>query len=492
MRNFLVSLNAIAGALASPSFPLHRRQSDINAFIEKETPIAKQGVLNNIGTNGKLVNGAASGVVVASPSKKDPDYFYTWTRDAGLTMEEVIEQFLGGDKSLESLIQSYVDSQAKQQTVSNPSGGLSDGSGLAEPKFNVDITAFTGAWGRPQRDGPALRASALITYGNYLVANNKQSLAKSNIWPIVQNDLSYVGQYWNQTTFDLWEEVQGASFFTTAVQHKALVEGGAFAKALGETCKACSVAPQVLCHLQDYWDGSAVLSNIPANGRSGLDANSLLASTHTFDPAATCDDTTFQPCSSRALSNHKRVVDSFRSIYGVNKGREAGKAAAVGRYSEDTYQGGNPWYLTTLAAAELLYDALYQWDKQGKLDVTATSLSFFKDLTGNVTTGSYAKSSSEYQSLTGSVKAYADGFISVIQEYTPSNGGLAEQFKRDNGNPVSAADLTWSYAAFLSAVARRNSSIPATWGSSTANTVPSQCSGATVSGSYTTPTAGSW
>jgi glucoamylase len=147
-----------------------------------------------------------------------------------------------------------------------------------------------------------------------------------------------------------------------------------------------------------------------------------------------------------------------------------------------------------LAAAELLYDALYQWDKQGQLNVTEASLPFFKDLSSNVTIGTYAKSSSSsgYQPLTSSVKAYADGFISVIQEYTPSNGGLAEQFNRDNGSPGSAADLTWSYAAFLSAVARRTGSVPASWGSSTANAVPSQCSGATVSGSYTTPTAGSW
>lgn len=263
-------------------------------------------------------------------------------------MAEVIEQFIGGDATLESTIQNYVDSQAKQQAVSNPSGSLSDGSGLAEPKFYVNISQFTGSWGRPQRDGPALRASALIAYGNSLIASDKQSVVKANIWPIVQNDLSYVGQYWNQTGFDLWEEVQGSSFFTVAVQHKALVEGDAFAKALGEECQACSVAPQILCHLQDFWNGSAVLSNLPTSGRSGLDANSLLGSIHTFDPAAACDDTTFQPCSSRALSNHKLVVDSFRSVYGINNGRGAGKAAAVGRYAEDSYQGGNPWLVLYL------------------------------------------------------------------------------------------------------------------------------------------------
>ncbi|KAH8427554.1 glycoside hydrolase family 15 protein [Aspergillus melleus] len=487
-KKSLLSLNILAGAVvASPRFPVFRRQADVDSFIEKQTPIAKQGVLDNIGADGERVEGAAAGIVVASPSKEDPDYFYTWTRDAGLTMLAVIEQFLAGDDSLESLIQDYVDSQAKQQTVSNPSGDLSDGSGLGEPKYYVDISEFTDSWGRPQRDGPALRASALIAYGNSLIAKDKKSQAQDNIWPIVQNDLAYVGQYWNESTFDLWEEVQGSSFFTTAAQHRALVEGNAFAEALGQTCDSCSVAPQILCHLQDFWSGSAVISNIPTSGRSGLDANSLLGSIHTFDPTAACDDATFQPCSPRALSNHKAVVDSFRSIYNVNEGRGAGKAAAVGRYAEDTYQGGNPWYLTTLAAAEVLYDALYQWDKQGSLSVTDTSLSFFKDIASNVTTGSYSKSSAEYTSLTKAVKTYADGFVSVVEEYTPSNGGLAEQFTRDNGEPTSATALTWSFASFLTSASRRAAKVPASWGSS-ASELPSQCSGDTVTGSYVTPT----
>jgi glucoamylase len=153
-----------------------------------------------------------------------------------------------------------------------------------------------------------------------------------------------VAQYWNQTGFDLWEEVQGSSFFTIAAQHRALVEGTAFAKSLGEACDGCdSQAPQLLCFLQDFWNGSAVISNLANNGRSGLDVNSILSSIQTFDPSATCDDSTFQPCSARALLAHKAVVDSFRSIYKVNSGKEAGSAVAIGRYPEDTYQGGNPW-----------------------------------------------------------------------------------------------------------------------------------------------------
>ena len=168
------------------------------------------------------------------------------------------------------------------------------------------------------------------------------------IWPIISNDLNYVGQYWNQTTFDLWEEVQGSSFFTTAVQHRALVEGNNLAQQIGKTCDSCtSQAPNVLCFLQSFWSGEYIIANINENnGRSGKDANTVLGSIHTFDPSAGCDDSTFQPCSAKALANHKVLTDSFRTVFAINSGISEGKAVSVGRYPEDTYQGGNPWQVS--------------------------------------------------------------------------------------------------------------------------------------------------
>lgn len=94
--------------------------------------------------------------------------YYTWTRDSALTMKVLVDLFKDGDSSLLNVIEEYIDAQAYLQGVSNPSGGLSTG-GLGEPKFNVDETAFTGSWGRPQRDGPALRATALIAFGQWLI-----------------------------------------------------------------------------------------------------------------------------------------------------------------------------------------------------------------------------------------------------------------------------------------------------------------------------------
>jgi glucoamylase len=50
--------------------------SDVDSFIASESPIAYQGVLNNIGSAGAGASGASAGVVVASPSKTDPDCEY--------------------------------------------------------------------------------------------------------------------------------------------------------------------------------------------------------------------------------------------------------------------------------------------------------------------------------------------------------------------------------------------------------------------------------
>ena len=242
-----------------------------------------------------------------------------------------------------------------------------------------------------------------------------------------------------------------------------------------------------LLHLQIWTvltESHAVNQN---NGRTGKDANSILTSIHNFDPAAGCDATTFQPCSDKALANHKAVTDSFRSIYTVNSGIAQGVAISVGRYSEDSYYGGNPWYLNTLAAAEQLYDALYVWNKQGSITVTSTSLAFFKDFSSSVTAGTYASGSSTYTTLYNAISNYADGYVNVVAQYTPSDGSLAEQFSRSNGSPLSAHHLTWSYAALLSAAARRAGTVPASWGAAGLS-VPSQCSGTSVSGSYTSAT----
>lgn len=172
--------------VAAPQILAPRATGSLDTWLASESAVARQGILDNIGSAGAYAANAKPGIVVASPSTSDPNCkrfhgylskskltepidYYTWTRDSALVFKTLVDMFKNGDSALLDVIEEYISAQAYIQTVSNPSGDLSGGSGLGEPKFNADETAFTGSWGRPQRDGPALRATALISFGQWLI-----------------------------------------------------------------------------------------------------------------------------------------------------------------------------------------------------------------------------------------------------------------------------------------------------------------------------------
>lgn len=128
-----------------------------------------------------------------------------------------------------------------------------------------------------------------------------------------------------------------------------------------------------------------------------------------------------------------------------------------------------------MAVAEQLYDALIVWKQQQSLTVTATSQPFFALVSSGIAIGTYASSTSTYTTLVAAIQNYADSFVAVVAKYTPIGGGLSEQYSRDNGSPLSAVDLSWSYAALITAFDRRQGIAPASWGAKDL-TVPTTCS----------------
>ncbi|KAE9408903.1 hypothetical protein BT96DRAFT_985234 [Gymnopus androsaceus JB14] len=265
------------------------------------------------------------------------------------------------------------------------------------------------------------RAITLVSYTTWLFDHSNNSGADT-LWPTIQRDLEYIAKI-DKTGFDFREEISYSSFSDNA-----------------------------LCFLQSYWNpsGSYIASNT-GGGRSGIDANSVLASIHTFDPAAGCDSLTFQPCSDNAFSKLKVYVDSFKDIYPINEGLAENQAKA-------------PWYLATFAVAEQLYRSLSVWEAQNSLEITSISLSFFRQFCSDVQPGNYDADSEVYGNLTSEIRAYADDFISMNARYTPENGSLAEQYSKDDGEPCSARDLTWSYASALTAFEARQGILPSSWG----------------------------
>lgn len=79
---FVLGSCAVQTVLSRPeSAPRTKREGVIikravDSFIETETPIAWEKLLCNIGSDGCAASGAASGAVVASPSKEEPDCKY--------------------------------------------------------------------------------------------------------------------------------------------------------------------------------------------------------------------------------------------------------------------------------------------------------------------------------------------------------------------------------------------------------------------------------
>ena len=51
-------------------------------------------------------------------------------------------------------------------------------------------------------------------------------------------------------------------------------------------------------------------------------------------------------------------------------------------------------------------------------------------------------------------------FLATVRAFTPEDHALSEQFDRDTGWQTSAKNLTWSYAAFITAVSARRRALP--------------------------------
>ncbi len=142
-------------------------------------------------------------------------------------------------------------------------------------------------------------------------------------------------------------------------------------------------------------------------------------------------------------------------------------------------------YLITLCAAEFLYDAVAQWNATKKLVIDDISLAFFSDVFPSATIGTYGSQDGTFIEILSAILTYADSFLTIAQTYTPSDGSLAEQFDKVTGVPVSADDLTWSYASFVTMAQRRSGQFPKSWKSSHASPPPKSCAGTSTQGFYT-------
>ncbi|KAF8434004.1 putative glucoamylase [Terfezia claveryi] len=475
---FLSALLFVTLAVQEPTFVsarvVDKRQItiDVNAFMNKQTQISWTGLYRNVGNTGDYARNVDPGCVIASPSTSDPDYYYQWTRDSALVFKVILNQLISGDSSVEVHLKNYVAESNKLQHTPNPSGDYNSG-GLGEPKFQVNGAAFTGSWGRPQNDGPALRAIVLIEYANTLLdrggdtryVNNNLYQAVLPYNTVIKADLKYVSHNWQVDNFDLWEEVNAQHFFTLMVQRRALLAGAELVDRLSDGSAATwyrKQADAIGGVLPSFWSSSKnfLQATLNQSNRQSLDCGTLLGSLHGNGKRGWG---MFPPESDEVLATLDALVNVFKSLYPINSNGAPG--VAIGRYPEDIYNGtgnsvGNPWYLCTFTTAEIVYNVVKRYEDVGYITVGTKSLNFFLRFLPSATSdATYASGSANFNTIVNGMLQFADDQLGRAAYHTPDTGSLSEQYSRDNGFQKGARDLTWSYASFLTTAWARSGNV---------------------------------
>ena len=165
-----------------------------------------QSITENTNTTTNL------GIIIASPSD-DPPYKYHWIRDSALVMRTIVDMYnVTKDPVYFQSIINYIENESKIQKLETKTG-------LGEPKYNINCTAYNGPWGRPQNDGPALRGIILFQLID-LIYYKYETLIHQLILPIIQKDLEYILNNYRKVSYDIWEENKGWHFYTRMVQAK--------------------------------------------------------------------------------------------------------------------------------------------------------------------------------------------------------------------------------------------------------------------------------
>jgi len=396
--------------------------TDLDQWLNIEKNHARSYMLQNISPRG-----AAIGAVVAATSTERPNYGYHWIRDAAITMNTVLS--LPVFDGQENLMWDYVYFSRRNQLTDNPSGKFNAG-GLGEPKFNLDGSAYMESWGRPQNDGPALRAITLTRFAMQLLQQHRDLEVKKYLFEpklpastVIKADLEYVSHHWMESSFDAWEEVNGHHFFHLMVTRRALLDGAVLADLLKDPQASIwyrEQAKAIESAIPRFWNASKgyIVSTVSRKTNdayakeSGLDTTVILGILYGHR-----GDGYMELKNEKVLATAKVLVNTFKNLYSINEDSDSNLAPALGRYPEDTYDGyrtdgeGNPWFLITAAFADYAYRI------------------------GNLKMG--------------------DAFLNRVKKHTAASGALSEQINRKNGYMQGAENLTWSYAAFLDAVRSR-------------------------------------
>ena len=344
------------------------RRSRITGVPEQWNDLLRRSLL----TIRTLVSQDVGGII-AAPTL-DPDYRYVWSRD-GTYVAYALDR-CGYAEDAEGFYRWCME-------VQEPDGGWYQ-------RYHIEKSPGP-SWGEQEDQ------CATILWGmgqHYQLTGDENFL--TDIWPTDKKGVDHLLRKRDQETgligpsIDLWEEKTALHTYTNAAGCAAIRESSKIASVLGYDALSVSWAEEakalqnaVMARLWDEKKGR-FLKSIKPNDPS-IDT-ALLGLTYPFSVLEADDP--------RVLSTSRQIENAFRYA-----------SDGLGRYPEDVYQGGNPWFITTLWMA--LYQCrLRNYDKARVL-------------------------------------------IDWCAKHVDELQLFAEQVNKDSGEPVSASPLAWSHAMFI-------------------------------------------
>jgi glucoamylase len=285
---------------------------------------------------------------------------------------------------------------------------------------------------------------------------------------LLERDLAFTCAVWREPCYDLWEENYGRHYYTRLVQHAALREGALWARELGEARRAQEwreAADAILHSLDDHFDAEAGVYLTPANEDPGeprhpfamrLDIAVIFGVIH-----ADRGDGPHSVLDPKILATMVALERLFSMEYPINWRRAPDCAPAMGRYANDKYFSGGAYYFSTLAAAQFYYRFAEAVGAGAAVATSSENRALLAEWLAQPLAALTAATLEErYRPLLcKALVARGDMFMAMVRTHAPESGELAEQFSQIDGAPTSAKNLAWSYAAFITALARRREAI---------------------------------
>lgn len=431
------------------------------------------------------------GSVVASPTIDadiQPDYFFHWLRDSALVMNALalaVERGYAADtafRHLQDFVEFSLETNRLDGRVQVAAKGVGETSRpelarylrsrheleavvgervLSEARYNPDGSLDILKWARPQCDGPALRALTLLRHMPLFERRDARAARE-----LLRADLSFARAHVCEPCYDIWEHRFGHHYHTRVVSLAALTRGAAWARGADQSSDAAlyeAAAGELRRELDYHWnaeDGfylSAIkATRVPAD--VDLDSATILAVANAGLPSGR--HSVVDP---RVQATLERLEDLFASLFPINRSLEPGEAPLLGRFRGDGYFGGGVFIISALAAAESYYRLARHIRRGGTLLVDEDNQRFLErcglwELRKRGPEAAF-DDINERRAVAARFGARGDSILKALSRHTPPSGELSEQLDKASGEPASAQNLAWSYAAFVTAFAAREKSL---------------------------------